>query len=482
MKFHRLNTLVHSALLAGLLLLGGCGGSSSDSTALSPDGPQTGQVALLFTDAPSDEFDQVLVSFDEVTLMGEEGHQLIYPRSAGEQAITIDLLALREVADLAFIREVPAGTYSKVRLNVSSVELVKGAQRSFVDLVANGKLDLNPRGDFQVRAGQLLFIQLDIDANRSFQAHMTGNGRWKFRPVVFMDIFGDYDTRRLMRVFGEVAAVDAESDPVSFELCPTTMISQSGEPVNLSSEHSHCVRVFPGDSGIFSDEDGVDLGPGGLVVSEPPQQLTAVGYFRSTMGMASDQLSEFDARVIELGPRDAFARLAGMALGAPAGDPPAFDWAVGAGQVVGEGTVLSALVQPATAVFDSQGNEFLGPEAIIQGVKGRVDGIVDSNDSSLLRSSLVVLEAESEERQLAGTVSAIVQPDRFSLTTADGEVLVCAGEAQVLALALDGGAMVVSPSDFAALAGAQAVEVSGIDGTECFQASLVIIDLTGNGS
>ncbi len=488
-NFRNLGRLVFPAVVMSLLL-GGCGGSSSSPEALQPQDPGVGQVALLFTDLPSEDFDQILIRFDEVSLLGEDGHHVIYPQSSDDGEMEIDLLSLRQVSDVAFIREVPAGMYSKVRLHLTGIDLVKeGEPTQEVTLVANGKLDLNPRGEFEVRGGQMLFIVLDIDANRSFQAHQSGNGRWHFRPVVFMDIFGDYDTERLMRVFGEVTAVD--SDASTFDLCPVGMISQMGAGMGMPAEHSQCITVDPGESGVFSPVDGTDLGFEALEVTDPAQQLTMIGYFRSTMGMDADAMSEFDAVVIELGDEAAFARLGGMALGSPAVYEPepgtqAFDWAVGSGQSLPEGTVVTAQIQEKTRVYDSEGNEFVDGSVIQQGVTGMVDGI---DDAGLFRSSLVVLDAQNAgDEQLSGLVADPIvdgEIQSFALTTDSTTETVCvAAGAQILKLESlnDGSGPVVtlSPAEFDEIVVDQAVEVTGAasEAGDCtFDARIVIIDL-----
>jgi len=79
------------------LLLGGCGGSSSSPEALQPQDPGVGQVALLFTDLPSDDFDQILIRFDEVSPLRDEGHQVPYPQSAADGDMELALLSMRQV-------------------------------------------------------------------------------------------------------------------------------------------------------------------------------------------------------------------------------------------------------------------------------------------------------------------------------------------------------------------------------------------------
>jgi len=38
----------------------------------------------------------------------------------------------------------------------------------------SGKIDLNPRGDFEVTAGATLSIRIDIDADKSIKLHQAG--------------------------------------------------------------------------------------------------------------------------------------------------------------------------------------------------------------------------------------------------------------------------------------------------------------------
>jgi hypothetical protein len=453
-----------------IFLLGGCGGSSDTSQSLQPqDG--MGKVALLFTDLPSEDFDHIWISFDEVTLLGADGQQQVYGQLAEDTGMTIDLLDLKDVMDLAFIRDVPAGFYSKVRLHITEIKLEnEGEPPIDVRPVANGKLDLNPQGSFEVRAGQLLFIQLDMDANRSFQLHQGGNGTWHFRPVVFMDIYGDFDTQRLMRVFGDVVAVDNAELPLSFDLCPTGMISHkgSGMGMTVSPDHSQCIQAFVNDSGVFGGTDGTDQGAGALQVSDPAQQLTMIGFFRSSAGMAADALSQFDTVAIELGDETAFERRDGVAVNAPTDG--LFDWSAG-------GVVTPTLLQPKTRVFDSNGIEDLTGTGIDTGATGTVDGI---ESAGVFNSSLVLLDAVAAV-QLSGAVATIIDSSTFNLLTApDATPLdVCvAADAQIVKLSLVDGVSTISSAVFGDIAAEQSVEVTGAQGDTCFEASLVIIDLT----
>jgi hypothetical protein len=150
------------------------------------------------------------------------------------------------------------------------------------NLPANGKIDLNPRGPFEVSPDWTTVIKLDIDARRSFQVVATGNGKLQFRPVVFVDVFqGNIIVpNRLVRVFGavepgsiEVGDTAGDGTDDSFRLCQLEFISQVSGPV--LGDPDACVRVYADggpslfdDTGAVVDFSAVDEG----------QLLTAVGF------------------------------------------------------------------------------------------------------------------------------------------------------------------------------------------------------------
>jgi len=82
----------------------------------------TGTVAVVVTDGPTDEFVKVFVTVARVDLLREGGgrHGTIFE---GEE--TFDLLSFESVsAPFVIADDVPAGTYSKIRLELSDIELV----------------------------------------------------------------------------------------------------------------------------------------------------------------------------------------------------------------------------------------------------------------------------------------------------------------------------------------------------------------------
>ena len=192
------------AAAAAALLLAACGGGGNDGDP-SNAVPTTGSVAVLLTDAPIDEFCQVRATVTGIDLLSDGGATNLF---SGER--TIDVLAMRNFSDFFTVDpSVPIGTYSKVRLTLSDLALVEcdaaGVPEPDPDwdrpkLPGNGKLDLNPRGTFEVIGGEMLVIELDLDMEKSLHAHQTGTDKWQFRPVIFVTIRPDDD--HLVRVHG----------------------------------------------------------------------------------------------------------------------------------------------------------------------------------------------------------------------------------------------------------------------------------------
>ena len=163
---------------------GGGGGTSSGSA------PASGSVAVMLTDGPYEGLENLFITITKVSLLrADNGREVVVFDDPG---LEVDILSYREYNYLLTVnQEVPVGTYSKVRLEVSDVRAVGGdcAVDGIEIKLPSGKIDLNPRGTFQVVEGEALAIRLDIDAKKSFLLHTAGNsGKCIFRPVIFVDI------------------------------------------------------------------------------------------------------------------------------------------------------------------------------------------------------------------------------------------------------------------------------------------------------
>jgi hypothetical protein len=406
------------AVAASALLLAACGGSgdsSNDGSAV----PTTGSVAVLFTDAPTDDFCQVRATVTGIDLLSDGGATNLY---SGER--TIDVLAMRNFSDFFTVDPaVPIGSYSKVRLTLADLALVECDEAGVPEpeqdwdhpnLPGNGKLDLNPRGTFEVAGGEMLVIELDLDMEKSLHVHQTGNGKWQFRPVVFVTIRPDND--HLVRVHGAARNITTNS----FELCPV-------DPVSTMDGHSmtpgtECLDVFTdAATGIF-DEAGDPIALSALAADD---RLTAIGF----LGLHDDGDGDsrmddlrLDAVVLEYGELGTYERLAGAAVSAPGNNDLFVFEPLGL-------TPIDVRLQSGTRIFAIGSDQELTSAALQPGTAGEVDGVFTdpATDGEPLKASLVVLDQDTTpEISLVGATIATIDADddavaatrRFEVDTA----------------------------------------------------------------
>ncbi|MFZ5876546.1 MAG: DUF4382 domain-containing protein [Nitrospirota bacterium] len=165
--------------LLALVGLSACGNSGTGN------GPAAGTVTLALTDSPSDAFEAVTVTISSAALLGESGSvDIPFPDN---EPITVNLLDLDGINQILATASIPAGTYTKLRLQVSDafVTYPDGTTQS-VHLVANGKVDLNFRGELTVNADQAIVVQLDFSAADSVKLTSTGSGTLILRPQIFV--------------------------------------------------------------------------------------------------------------------------------------------------------------------------------------------------------------------------------------------------------------------------------------------------------
>ena len=206
-------------IACGVLILAGCGGGGSSRA---PEAPQpqpppagNGVLTLLIGDGPLDGVDEVIIDIAEIALLGdgEQEHLIV------DDVEPLNLLALRNVTEVVAAAEVPEGTYSKIRLIVESLEIVDDGVSEFAQLPGNGKIDLNPQGDFEISAGEDLVVEIDFDLDRSVHIVRTGNSQYRFRPVVFVNVLDQRHRLRLTKLFGTVTEDDDDDGEGHIDLC-----------------------------------------------------------------------------------------------------------------------------------------------------------------------------------------------------------------------------------------------------------------------
>ncbi len=235
--------------------LASCGGSGGSSGGSSDAIEGKGTVGILLTDKPADPslFSSINASIESIALLDSESGDKIELYSGPTK--TFDLLRLRnESIPFSFKDNVPSGRYCKIRLILSDLELVLADdtpedstdnETYHPHLPGNGKLDLLARDCFHVVAGEIVTLQLDIDAGNSI--HIVGNNKgYNVRPVVFIDVLKHGFDGKLVRLHGSIAKIDAEQQ--KFLLChaiPTQYMNTRG-----------CVDVHLGEDSAFFDNEG----------------------------------------------------------------------------------------------------------------------------------------------------------------------------------------------------------------------------------
>ena len=460
------------AFILSLALLvsacGGGGGSADNGPAIVPPVPtsSTGTVVILLTDAPVDELSAINLDVTEVTLIGGMGQQLVFDGNK-----TINLLNLENFDQPIAIAEVQAGSYTKIRLRVENVELVdkNTGESTFVDLPANGKIDLLDQNGFAVFPGRTLLIEIDLDANKSIHIVGTGNGTYRFRPVVKVNIMDGGLPAKLVRMEGVVAEI---YDDVA------------GRFLVCDAENSEsCVVVNLIEDGSVFDAQGLPVSIGDLMVDDP---VVAIGRLRheddddgdsdsdSDSGRVDMDL-ELDAIVIEIG--GTASQTKGVVLSVP-DENGNFDLGVS------EDETVTVHLQDGTKIFGDDGE--LGVDAIVVDTTIAVEGVVvesaDPAQPDEINAALIFIDDAAEDEMLSGTIIDPLAADTmsFGLTTDSGDRCVELVEDPVITLvstSADGTMNEVG--EFSDLAVGQSVEVfghSGIGG--CFQADEVVVDLT----
>jgi hypothetical protein len=478
-----------------------CGGGGGGDSASLEGG--TGNVALLMTDGPTDDFDEINITVTKAELFCDSGHITIFE---GEK--TFNLLNLADHGKIFAAGEgIPAGYCSKIRLTLTEIELVKKddqgniLEQAYPKLPGNGKLDLVPRGTFYIAPGETIVIQIDMDAEKSIHIVGTGSDKYQFRPVVFVDIIDGSFLGKFIRVHGTIGEIDVDSQ--EFELCKDSVQPVPVEQNSSDSEHEYedsdyegCIEVSVVDATSIFDETGKPTSFDQLVTGE---EATVYGRLRhddddehhDEEEEHEDGDSESDddkyehqfhdleliALVIELGPEGTFDRVKGVAQ----------DGVDQAGQFpllidADLGTLMTVQVQEGTKIVDRKG-EMRSIEDIVSGMPMMVEGVVDDTvDPNVVNAAFIVLDVDGMYlTKLSGTVN--MNPadvcGGVGLSMNDGimdrDVRIDSGTLAFLVSPAEGGGVSSAQMDIADIAEGQTIDVYGTEGDGgCFNADVII--------
>lgn len=225
-----------SALAAGIAACGG-GGSSSG---------ETGTVSFGVTDAPATDFSNVTVAFTELRLKPADGDWISFPL---EGFASQNLLELQGgiSAPLITDEEVPAGTYTELRLIVdtdnSFVKLESSGDSTYTLAVPSGEQSgLKLKGDFVVAADTNTDFTVDFDVHKSIVDPQGGS-------------LADYLLKPSMRLVNnlEVGSITGLVD-----------YSQIQQERGADGSKADCAANYEGSAYIFA---GADVEPSDLNVN-----------------------------------------------------------------------------------------------------------------------------------------------------------------------------------------------------------------------
>jgi hypothetical protein len=436
-------------VLFALLLLASCSSSDGGNPGTTATTATTGRVSLLITDAPTDDFDQVNLTVESISFLGEDdGHETI----VFDESRVIDLLSLQNYSDLLVTAVIPVGTYDKIRLHVSQVELVKfidgGDPESIITkLPANGKVDLNPRGTFEVVGDGHLMIELDIDAEKSIHIVEKGNGEtsYNFRPVVFVNIVGVDDEVKL--VFLEDRQVFDRTES-GFQLCEDTdevpgdddeFTHHDDEEGDDNDDHDSCIAVVISDNTVVQNDlievvDASNIVDGSIVnilgklskdsinalhivIEDKDKEVSNLAVYSGTATTAFD----FDNFTMDATTDDDDASIQPLTITELA---------------------IALVAGSGVRVFDKNGDE-VSADSIIVGTNTDVFGLSmpDIATVSKVQAAFVIINNEVTADKLSGTIAAIDEAGSQLTVLADvgditGDICVDTADAIIFILAI----------------------------------------------
>jgi hypothetical protein len=368
-KFSIPTLFVLLVCVPAFLLLTGCGGGGGSSSSSSGG---SGTVAILLTDAPSDDFSVIELEITEISIAPvNEDDDWVVIFEGSEKFNLLDLI--NEQLLLVVSDDIPAGLYKKIRLRLGDYLYVLDPDGNEVDMelkIPSGKIDLNPKGSFEVVPGETLSITLDVDANKSVNFHKAGNsGKWIFRPVVFVEVETVVTPEKCPRLLkGLIADIYYAAEDV-VEGFVLEFLGEGRDPLD-----------------VFINNDTVIFGEDGLRVVESDDITSALrtaqeeGLIVHVRGRL-DESGDLQASVVVIGAVAVFKGTVGTVPYLDENDTLVFDLNLFPGQVIVDETIPVALSESTFVMTGCE--EQIDQDAIKPGMTARVVGKIMLGDGSV---------------------------------------------------------------------------------------------------
>jgi hypothetical protein len=473
---------------------GGSGGGGGDGGATSSG---TGAVGVVLTDKPAElsEIDEILISITGVELFGENDERKVTLYN-GPARGPFDLLKLEDESRLlTFDDKVPVGTYCKIRLTLSDLELVfnTGEDPFHPKLPGNKKLDLNARDCFYVAPGDTVYLQLDMDAKSIHIVETKKGTSYNFRPVVFIDVINKNFPSKLIRLEeGEIRAINRDEG--------TLLLCNFSYGYRAKGGRDDCVTVRIKDTAAFDniEDDGINETSGGNAIPldellidgrEGTRPVTVVGLFSQGDDVVHHDGDEnyypvMDGLVVELG---RFLTLNGRV--ANDASDTRFNMELAPDQAISVDGVLPVALQPTdppvngTRIMNRYGDALKTSDIIVPRPV-MVDGVLmlqSGGDPDYYNSALVIVHdiAIMDSDEATGIIAEEVVPGSLRLSA---DSFPCEEGAGTFEVTFDSGTLVyISTStggewgDTGDLRLGQDVDIRGVcDGTSLAADAIII--------
>ncbi|MEE3326421.1 MAG: DUF4382 domain-containing protein [Myxococcota bacterium] len=380
----------------------------------------TGNVGLLMTDAPSDDFEAVNLTVDRIELIrhGEAGSVVFEGRE------TFDLLALRDASELfSFTGAVPVGRYHKIRMTLADrgIELVDDrGQREHPELPPGNRIDFEPSVSLDVDRDTMLIVEVDIDVDRSIHIDASRGDRYRFRPIVHTQIVKNILHGKMARLRGTIVSVDEESQ--KFRLC---QMRRPPAFISMAEGHGRSPELPAADAPLPEREErhhprrrciGVTLAPFASLFDENGDPLESVTEEdQGSQAMVAGRIHprgldmQMTSHLILFGPPGTFQHLRGIV---------ATDYDEATEQFTldlrGDRPDLIVQLQEGTKIFEYGGVE-VGADAITEGRYASAMGLrtEDEEGNSGFKAVVIGLKLEEPDMEpLKGEITSILlDPD-----------------------------------------------------------------------
>jgi hypothetical protein len=239
-----------------------------------------------------------------------------------------------------------------------------------------------------------------------------------------------------------------------------------------------CVVVYLANDGSVYDAEGLPVSFGELNVDD---FVTVIGRYQqdaanNVENTGVDEKFAFDAIVIEIGGNA--SQLKGIVASTP-DENDQFDL------VIDNGVFVKVQLQDSTKIIGEDGE--LDSSALAVAQKIEVEGVIVeaavAEDPDVIRAALIIIDDGLYDDKLSGTIKEPLDPTNMTSIVASSSADICVNlnnDSIIIFISESTDGTEVKVGTFADLATDQSVDAYGQQGSGgCFQATEVIVDLTG---